>query len=165
MLRGAAEPFQPTGGLKLLDGPLGRAVIKVSAVAPERHVIEAPARVFHDQEERAGGLQGRRAGPRRRRRRPLPGPEGQRHAGAAQADAAARPCCRTAGFKVALVTDGRLSGASGKVPAAIHVTPEAEDGGPIARLVDGVAGERFCVRNSGGAQALWRAWATIAVSI
>jgi phosphogluconate dehydratase len=136
VLRGAAEPFQPTGGLKLLEGPLGRSVIKVSAVAPERHVIEAPARIFHDQESvqkayRAGELnrdvvvvvrfQGPKANGMPELHKLMP----------------ALTSVQDRGFKVALVTDGRLSGASGKVPAALHVTPEAEEGGPIARLVDG----------------------------
>ena len=118
------------GGLRVLEGPLGRAVIKTSAVAPERHPIEAPARVFH-----AGRNCTRPSGPatrpRLRRRRPLSGTEGDRHAGAAQADAPAR-VLQDRGHRVALVTDGRLSGASGKVPSAIHVTPEAAAGGPIA---------------------------------
>ena len=81
-----AKPFSANGGLKLLDGNLGRAVIKISAVKPDRHVIEAPALVFHDQNELHRRLQARRAEPRLRRRGPLPGAEGQRHAGAAQAD-------------------------------------------------------------------------------
>ena len=90
VLRPAAEPFQATGGLKLLAGNLGRAVIKVSAVKPERHVVEAPAMVFHSQAALHGRLQGRQARPRLRRRGALPGAARQRHAGAAQADPAAR---------------------------------------------------------------------------
>ena len=90
VLRGADDPFQPTGGLRVLEGPLGRSVIKTSAVAPERHLIEAPARVFHSQEElhaafRAGELDRDFVAVVR-----FQGPEGDRHAGTAQADAAAR---------------------------------------------------------------------------
>lgn len=136
VLRAAAAPFQPTGGLKLLEGPLGRAIVKVSAVSPERHVIEAPARIFHDQESvqkayRAGELdrdvvvvvrfQGPRANGMPELHKLMP----------------ALTSLQDRGHKVALVTDGRLSGASGKVPAALHITPEAEEGGPIGRLVDG----------------------------
>jgi len=136
VLRGAANPFSPDGGLKVLGGNLGRAVIKVSAVAPEHRSIRAPARIFHTQDAletafRAGELNGdfvavvRFQGPRAtgmpelHKLTPVLG------------------AVMARGHKVALVTDGRMSGASGKVPAAIHVTPEALDGGPIARLRDG----------------------------
>ncbi|MHB2169305.1 phosphogluconate dehydratase [Alsobacter sp. R-9] len=136
VLRGAAEPFQPTGGLALLDGPLGRAVIKTSAVAPERHVIEAPARVFHSQEElqaafKAGALTGDFVAVVR-----FQGPKAN---GMPELHKLMPPLgvLQDRGQRVALVTDGRLSGASGKVPAAIHVTPEAADGGAIARVRDG----------------------------
>ena len=91
VVRGVDDPFQPTGGLRVLEGPLGRAVIKMSAVAPERQVIEAPARVFHSQEELHAAFSAGEARPRRCRRRPLPGAEGDRHAGAAQS-----ACCRIA---------------------------------------------------------------------
>ena len=90
VLRPAADPFSPEGGLALLDGNLGRAVIKVSAVKPEHQVVEAPALIFHSQEELERGLPRRPARARLRRRRPLPGAEGQRHAGTPQADADAR---------------------------------------------------------------------------
>ena len=136
VLRSAADPFQLTGGLSVLDGPLGRAVIKTSAIRGDRHVVEAPARVFHSQEElhqafRSGALncdliavvrfQGPKANGMPELHKLIP-PLG---------------VLQDRGFKVALVTDGRLSGASGKVPAAIHVTPEAADGGMIARIRDG----------------------------
>ena len=136
VLRSAADPFQLTGGLSVLDGPLGRAVIKTSAIRADRHVVEAPARVFHSQEElhqafRSGALncdviavvrfQGPKANGMPELHKLIP-PLG---------------VLQDRGFKVALVTDGRLSGASGKVPAAIHVTPEAADGGMIARIRDG----------------------------
>jgi phosphogluconate dehydratase len=136
VLSSAAEPFAPNGGLKVLDGNLGRGVIKVSAVAPEHHVIEAPAVVFNDQNDlkaafEAGDLdrdcivvvrfQGPKANgmPELHKLTPYLG------------------VLQDRGFKVGLVTDGRMSGASGKVPAAIHVYPEALDGGPLARVQDG----------------------------
>ncbi|MCA8868809.1 MAG: phosphogluconate dehydratase [Rhodobacteraceae bacterium] len=136
ILRSADEAFQPTGGLKSLTGNLGRAVIKVSAVAPEHHRITARARVFHDQDAvkaafKAGELtedavivvrfQGPRANgmPELHSLTPL------------------LTILQGQGLKVALLTDGRMSGASGKVPAAIHITPEALDGGPIAKIRDG----------------------------
>ncbi|MGG7568500.1 phosphogluconate dehydratase [Rhodovulum sp. DZ06] len=136
ILRPVADPFQPTGGLQLLTGNLGSACIKVSAVAPERRVVEAPCRIFHDQESvktafRAGELTGdvvvvvRFQGPRANG---MPELHGLTPTLSVMQDR---------GQKVALVTDGRMSGASGKVPAAIHVSPEAETGGPIAKLRDG----------------------------
>lgn len=136
VLTGTANPFQQTGGLKLLTGNLGRSVIKVSAVKPEHRVIEAPARVFHGQEGlqaafKAGELTGdmiavvRFSGPRA-----LGMPELHKLT-------PALGVLQDRGFKVALLTDGRMSGASGKVPAAIHMTPEAVDGGPISKIRDG----------------------------
>ncbi|MDP2120682.1 MAG: phosphogluconate dehydratase [Hoeflea sp.] len=132
----ADTPFQPNGGLKMLTGNLGKAVIKISAVKPERHVIEAPARVFNDQEEmqaafKAGTLVGDFVAVVR-----FQGPKAN---GMPELHKLTPPLgvLQDRGQKVALVTDGRMSGASGKVPAAIHVTPEAKDGGPIARIRDG----------------------------
>jgi phosphogluconate dehydratase len=136
ILRPVAEPFQPTGGLKRLEGPLGEAVIKTSAVKAERQVIEAPCRIFHDQEAvkvawKAGELDRdvvvvvRFQGPKANGMPEL------------HSLTPSLGVLQDKGFRVALVTDGRMSGASGKVPAAIHVSPEAADGGPIARLRDG----------------------------
>jgi phosphogluconate dehydratase len=136
IVRSSQDPFQRTGGLKRLTGNLGTAVIKVSAVAPEHQVIEAPVRVFADQDDvkaafKAGELtddvivvvrfQGPKANgmPELHSLTPL------------------LSILQGRGQKVALVTDGRMSGASGKVPAAIHVCPEALDGGPISKLQDG----------------------------
>jgi phosphogluconate dehydratase len=144
VLRPASEPFSPIGGLKLLTGNLGRSVIKVSAVPDDRHVIEAPARVFDTQEALQKAFQ---AGELEQ---------------ACQTNGANGLVCvvrwqgpqangmpelhkltpslsvlQGRGYRVALVTDGRMSGASGKVPAAIHVTPEAAAGGPLALLHDG----------------------------
>jgi phosphogluconate dehydratase len=136
VLRGIKNPFQPTGGLRVLDGELGRAVIKTSAVAPERHVIEAPARVFHDQEEVHAAF---RAGELNRDTVVVVRFQGPRANGMPELHKLMPPLgvLQDRGFKIALVTDGRLSGASGKVPSAIHVTPEAASGGPIAKLRDG----------------------------
>ncbi len=136
VLRGCAGPFQPTGGLQLLTGDLGQAVIKTSAVAPERHVIEAPARVFHRQEDVQEAF---KAGALNRDVVVVLRFQGPHANGMPELHKLMPPLgvLQDKGFKVALVTDGRLSGASGKVPAAIHVTPEAARGGPIARLRDG----------------------------
>jgi phosphogluconate dehydratase len=136
ILRGAAEPFQPTGGLRVLEGDLGRAVIKTSAVKPERHVVEAPAIVFHSQEELQRAF---KAGELERDFVAVVRFQGPRANGMPELHKLMPPLgvLQDRGFRVALVTDGRLSGASGKVPAAIHVTPEALDGGGIARLRDG----------------------------
>ncbi|MEO7953589.1 MAG: phosphogluconate dehydratase [Polaromonas sp.] len=144
IVRPVARPFSTTGGLKLLQGNLGRSVIKVSAIPDDRHVIEAPARVFDSQEallqafnagelERvceSGGARGvicvvRWQGP---------------HAnGMPELHKLTPPLAvlQGKGYRVALVTDGRMSGASGKVPAAIHVSPEAAAGGPLAKVRDG----------------------------
>ncbi len=136
VLASAKEPFARNGGLKVLHGNLGKSVIKVSAVKPEHRLVEAPARVFHSQAGlqdafKAGELDGdviavvRFSGPRAigmpelHKLTPVLG------------------ILQDRGQKVALITDGRMSGASGKVPAAIHMTPEAMDGGPIAKIRDG----------------------------
>jgi phosphogluconate dehydratase len=136
MLRPAGDPFLPDGGMRLVTGNLGRGTLKTSAVAPERWTIEAPARIFSDQDQVLAAFknneldgdvvvvvrfQGPRANgmPELHKLTPTLG------------------VLQDRGHKVALVTDGRMSGASGKVPAAIHVCPEALGGGPLARLRDG----------------------------
>jgi phosphogluconate dehydratase len=136
ILRPASNPFSPDGGMRLVKGNLGRATFKTSAVDPSRWTIEAPAKIFTDQDDvvkafKAGQLdqdavvvvrfQGPRANgmPELHKLTPSLG------------------VLQDKGFKIALVTDGRMSGASGKVPAAIHVSPEALAGGPIAKLRDG----------------------------
>jgi phosphogluconate dehydratase len=136
VVRPVSAPFSASGGLKLLQGNLGRSVIKVSSVPEDRHVIEAPCRLFDSQEAlhqafaadelncdvvcvvRWQGPQANGMPELHKLTPPLAVLQGR-------------------GFKVALVTDGRMSGASGKVPAAIHVSPEAAVGGPLARLRDG----------------------------
>ncbi|GAB5462930.1 MAG: hypothetical protein HoeaKO_30210 [Hoeflea alexandrii] len=132
----ADKPFQPNGGLKMLTGNLGKGVIKISAVKPERFVVEAPARVFDTQNGlqeafKAGELVGDFIAVVR-----FQGPKAN---GMPELHKLTPPLgvLQDRGQAVALVTDGRMSGASGKVPAAIHVTPEAKDGGPIARIRDG----------------------------
>ncbi len=136
VLAPVSKPFAASGGLKLLTGNLGKSVIKVSAVKPEHRLVQAPAKVFHSQ---AGLQEAFKAGtlnedfiavirfsgpkaigmPELHKLTPLLG------------------ILQDRGHKVALLTDGRMSGASGKVPAAIHMTPEAMDGGPIAKIRDG----------------------------
>jgi phosphogluconate dehydratase len=136
VLRPVHEAFAPDGGIRVLDGALGRAVMKVSAVAPEHRVVTAPARVFDDQADflaafDRGDLDGdvvavvRHQGPRANGMPEL------------HKLVPALGVLQDRGHRVALVTDGRMSGASGKVPAAIHCTPEAAAGGPLSRVRDG----------------------------
>ncbi|MQA09286.1 MAG: phosphogluconate dehydratase [Pseudonocardiaceae bacterium] len=136
VLRAADNPMAPDGGLRMVAGNLGRAVIKVSAVAPENRVVEAPARVFTSQPAfteafHAGELDHdvvvvmRQQGPQANG---MPELHGLTPALGVLMDR---------GYRVALLTDGRMSGASGKIPSAIHVTPEAATGGPLARVRDG----------------------------
>ncbi len=136
VLRQAAEPFSSEGGLKLLKGNLGRAVIKVSAVPDDRHVIEAPAIVFNAQEELQAAF---KAGQLQRDFVAVVRFQGPRANGMPELHKLTPPLAvlQGQGFKVALVTDGRMSGASGKVPAAIHVSPEALAGGALAKVRDG----------------------------
>ncbi|ODN71426.1 Phosphogluconate dehydratase [Methylobrevis pamukkalensis] len=136
VLRPASAPFQASGGLKLLDGNIGRSVIKISAVKPDRHVIEAPAVVFHSQEEMQDAF---KAGKLDRDFVAVIRFQGPKANGMPELHklTPALGVLQDRGRRVALVTDGRMSGASGKVPAAIHVTPEAAHGGPIAKVMDG----------------------------
>ena len=136
VLAPASKPFSPEGGLRLLDGNLGRAVIKISAVKPEHHVVEAPAKIFHTQEALGAAF---KAGELDRDFVAVVRFQGPRANGMPELHKLTPTLgvLQDRGFKVALLTDGRMSGASGKVPAAIHVTPEAVDGGPIARIREG----------------------------
>ncbi len=131
-----AQAFSSNGGLKMLDGDLGRAVIKISAVKPERHVVEAPAVIFHSQDDLMAAF---KAGELEKDFVAVVRFQGPQAIGMPELHKLTPPLgvLQDRGFKVALVTDGRMSGASGKVPAAIHVTPEAQVGGPIAKLRDG----------------------------
>ncbi|WP_340119608.1 phosphogluconate dehydratase [Pelagibius sp. 7325] len=136
VLVGRDIAFSPNGGLKMLTGNLGRAVIKTSAVKPERHVIEAPAVIFHSQDDLMAAF---KAGELEKDFVAVVRFQGPQAIGMPELHKLTPPLgvLQDRGFKVALVTDGRMSGASGKVPAAIHVTPEAACGGPIAKLRDG----------------------------
>jgi phosphogluconate dehydratase len=136
VLRPASDPFSPDGGLRVVRGNLGRAVVKVSSVKSHCRLIEAPAAVFDDQDDvmkafKAGALtrdvvvvvryQGPRANGMPELHKLTP----------------ALASLQDKGFKVALITDGRMSGASGAVPAAIHITPEVASGGPLGKVRDG----------------------------
>ncbi|WP_374408909.1 phosphogluconate dehydratase [Pelagerythrobacter sp.] len=136
MLRPAAEPFQPDGGMRLVQGNLGRACFKSSAVERERWTIEAPCRVFQTQKEVAEAF---KAGELDRDVVVVVRFQGPRANGMPELHKLTPPLgvLQDRGYRVALVTDGRMSGASGKVPSAIHCTPEALGGGPLARLRDG----------------------------
>jgi phosphogluconate dehydratase len=136
IVRPAGNPFSPEGGFRILSGNLGRACIKVSAVERERWVIEAPARVFHDQAEVQAAF---KAGELDRDVMVVVRFQGPRANGMPELHKLTPPLgvLQNKGYKVALVTDGRMSGASGKVPAAIHCSPEALGGGPLGRVRDG----------------------------
>lgn len=136
ILSTCSSPFAESGGLKILHGNIGEGVAKISAVKAEHHIVEAPAQVFHDQQEivdafKAGELEKdfiavlRFQGPKAR--------------GMPELHKMTPPLSvlQDKGFAVALVTDGRMSGASGKIPAAIHISPEAIDGGIIAKISNG----------------------------
>jgi phosphogluconate dehydratase len=136
VLRSWRAPFAPDGGIRVLDGSLGRAVMKVTAVAPENRLTVAPARVFDGQADLLAAFERgeldcdhvavvRNQGPRANGMPEL------------HKLTPALGVLMDRGYKVALVTDGRMSGASGKVPAAIHCTPEAAAGGPLALVRDG----------------------------
>jgi len=137
VLRSAKKPFAYNGGLRVLTGPLGRSVIKTSAVKAEHRVVTAPALVFDDQADflaafAAGELDGRDFVAVLRYQGPAANGMPELHK-----LTPALGVLQDRGQHVAIVTDGRMSGASGKVPAAIHLTPEAALGGPIARVLDG----------------------------
>ena len=136
ILRPADAPFSETGGLVLLMGNIGRSVIKVSAVKPERRIVEAPAIVFQSQQDLMDRF---KAGELNRDFVAVVPFQGPKANGMPELHRLTPPLgvLQDKGFKVALVTDGRMSGASGKVPAAIHMTPEALDGGAIGKIRDG----------------------------
>jgi phosphogluconate dehydratase len=136
IVRPAARPFTASGGLRLLQGNLGRAVIKISAVPEDRWVVEAPARVFESQEALLAAF---KANELERDVVCIVRFQGPRANGMPELHKLTPPLSvlQGKGFKVALVTDGRMSGASGKVPAAIHVSPESLAHGPLAKVIDG----------------------------
>ena len=136
LLKPVSDPFRKDGGLALLQGNLGRATMKVSAVDPERHTIEAPARVFTDQHSVAEAF---KAGELDRDVVVVLRFQGPAANGMPELHKLTSPLgvIQDRGYRVALVTDGRMSGASGKVPSAIHVSPEAFHGGPLGKVQDG----------------------------
>ena len=136
ILRPASAPFSPDGGMRILSGTLGRACIQVSAVERERWIIEAPARVFSDQSEVQAAF---KAGELERDVVVVVRFQGPKANGMPELHKLTPPLgvLQNRGFKVALVTDGRMSGASGKVPCAIHLSPEAIGGGAIGLIRDG----------------------------
>ena len=136
MLRTPATPFMADGGMRLVQGNLGRATFKTSAVDPSRWIIEAPTRVFHSQEDVQAAF---KAGELDRDVIVVVRFQGPRANGMPELHKLTTPLgiLQDRGFKVALVTDGRMSGASGKIPAAIHCTPEALGGGPLSFVQDG----------------------------
>ncbi|QSB44446.1 phosphogluconate dehydratase [Tsuneonella flava] len=144
MLRPASDPFQADGGMRLVEGNLGRACFKTSAVEPERWTVEAPCRVFETQAAVADAFS---KGELDRDVVVVVRFQGPRANGMPELHKLTPPLgvLQDRGYRVALVTDGRMSGASGKVPAAIHCTPEALGGGPLARLRDGDI-VRLCAR-------------------
>ncbi|MGY0236664.1 phosphogluconate dehydratase [Longispora urticae] len=136
VLRGVGDPFAPDGGMRMLAGNLGRAVMKVSAVKAEHRIVEAPARIFDDQADFLAAFD---RGEFTADAVIVVRYQGPKANGMPELHKLTPPVAvlLDRGLKVALVTDGRMSGASGKVPAAIHVTPEAADGGALALLRDG----------------------------
>ena len=136
IVRPVSRPFSPDGGLKLVQGNLGRAVLKTSAVPSDRYIIEAPAAVFDSQ---AAVEQAFAAGELDRDVIVVVRFQGPRANGMPELHTLTPVLgvLHDKGYKVALVTDGRMSGASGKIPAAIHVSPECLAGGPLAKLQDG----------------------------
>jgi phosphogluconate dehydratase len=136
VVRLASTPFQETGGLRLLQGNLGRAVVKISAVPEERHFIEAPAVVFDTQEALMDAF---KSGVLDRDFVAVFRFQGPRANGMPELHKLTPPLSvlQSKGFKVAIVTDGRMSGASGEILAAIHVSPEVLAGGPMGRIRDG----------------------------
>jgi phosphogluconate dehydratase len=136
VLRSASEPFRADGGLRMLSGNLGRSVIKVSSVPEDRQIIEAPAIVFHDQDDVRKAFE---RGELNRDFIAVVRFQGPQAIGMPELHKLTPTLAvlQDRGHRIALLTDGRMSGASGRVPAAIHVTPEAQDNGPIARIRDG----------------------------
>ena len=146
VLRGVAAPFSADGGMRLLSGNLGRSIMKVSAVKPEHRVVEAPAVIFNDQDEMLASF---RRGDLNRDFVAVIRFQGPRANGMPELHklTPALASLQAAGHRVALVTDGRMSGASGKIPAAIHVSPECLAGGPLGKVRDG---DVICVDGNTG---------------
>jgi len=136
IVRPAEHPFSKTGGLRLLKGNLGHSVIKISAVPEDRHIIEAPAIVFDAQEELLSAFD---RGELEKDFIAVVRFQGPKANGMPELHKLTPPLAvlQNKGFMVAIVTDGRMSGASGKIPAAIHLSPEASAGGPLAKVRTG----------------------------
>ncbi len=131
-----AKPFAAGGGLHVMHGNLGRGVSKVSAVAEKHQIVEAPAMVFDDQDDVVAAF---KRGELEKDVIVVLRFQGPKSNGMPELHKLTPPLgvLQDKGFKVALVTDGRMSGASGKVPSAIHMCPECEDGGPLAKVRTG----------------------------
>ena len=136
IIRTHDNPFSSTGGLKLLKGNVGRSVMKTSAIPEEKHIIEGPAMIFDSQEEL---LEAFDEGKLEKDFIAVVRFQGPKANGMPELHKLTPPLSvlQNKGFKVAIVTDGRMSGASGKVPAAIHMSPEAALGGAIAKIKEG----------------------------
>jgi phosphogluconate dehydratase len=151
IIRPVEEPFSPTGGIVMLKGNIGRSVIKISAVSKEHYITEAPAIVFDEQEDLIAAFKRGELEKDFVAVLPFQGPK-QNGMPELHQLTPTLGILQKRGFKVALVTDGRMSGASGKVPSAIHLTPEAKDGGLISKIrtgdilrLDAVKGELICL--------------------
>lgn len=136
IIRSVSNPFSPEGGIKMMRGNIGRSVIKTSAVAPEHLVVEAPAIVFDEQEDLIKAFKNGELDKDFIAVIPFQGPK-QNGMPELHQLTPTLTILQKRGFKVALITDGRMSGASGKVPAAIHMVPEAKDGGLIGKIQTG----------------------------
>jgi phosphogluconate dehydratase len=151
IIRPVRDPFSKDGGIKILKGNIGRSVIKTAAVAEDQLIIEAPAIVFNEQEELITAFKNGELNKDFVAVLPFQGPK-QNGMPELHQLTPTLTVLQKKGFKVALVTDGRMSGASGKVPAAIHLTPEAHEGGNIAKIqtgdilrLDATKGELTCL--------------------
>jgi phosphogluconate dehydratase len=151
IIRPVSEPFSKDGGIKILTGNIGRSVIKTAAVSEEHLIVEAPAIVFDEQTDLIDAFKRGELEKDFIAVLPFQGPK-QNGMPELHQLTPTLTILQKRGFKVALVTDGRMSGASGKVPAAIHIVPEAKDGGAIAKIetgdllrLDAVAGALTCL--------------------
>ena len=136
VIRPASEPFSADGGIKILKGNIGRSVIKTAAVAEEHRIIEAPALVFHEQQDLLDAFKKNELNKDFIAVVPFQGPK-QNGMPELHNLTPSLSILQKRGYKIGLITDGRMSGASGKVPAAIHLTPEAMDGGLISKIRNG----------------------------
>ena len=136
VIRSAEDPFSKDGGIKILKGNIGRSVVKTAAVDPENRIVEAPAIVFHEQSDLITAFENDELNKDFIAVVPFQGPK-QNGMPELHNLTPSLTILQKRGHKVGLITDGRMSGASGKVPAAIHLTPEAIEGGPISKIRTG----------------------------